>query len=117
MRYLFLLWGDEAGELALSDDERWAIVEAHGTFTQELRDAGRTVTGEVPGPAGEGKVLRRTHRAPSVTDGPFLETKEQLGGFYIIDCPDLDDAIAIAGRVPMSPGLAVEIRSILEFSD
>ena len=111
MRYLFLLWGDEAAELALSDDERRAIVEAHGVFLRGLRETGREVTGEPLGPSGEAVVVTAGRR-PSATDGPFLETKEQLGGFYVIECGDRNDAIAIAGRIPASPGLRVEIRAI-----
>jgi hypothetical protein len=109
MRYLFLLWGDEAAELALSADERRAIVAAHGGFIGGLQAEGRTLSGEPLGPAREAIVVGRR---PSVTDGPFLETKEQLGGFYLIDCADRDDAIAVARRIPASPGLQVEIRPI-----
>ena len=112
MRYLFLLWGDEAAELALPDADRRAIVDAHMAFTRELRDAGRAVSGEPLGPAREAIVVRRRGRSPSSTDGPFLETKEQLGGFYLIECADRADAIAVAERIPASPGLQVEIRPI-----
>ena len=110
MRYLFLLWGDEAAELALSADERTAIVRAHGAFLRGLLDAGRTATGEPLGPARDGLVVRP--RKPSATDGPFLETKEQLGGFYVIECADRDDAVGVARGIPASPGLVVEIRPI-----
>jgi hypothetical protein len=110
MRYLFLLWGDEAAELALSPAERRAIVEAHLAFAKRLRDDGRSVTGEALGPAREAVVVRR--RGETATDGPFLETKEQLGGFYLIECSGRADAIEIAGQVPDSPGLQVEIRAI-----
>ena len=84
MRYLFLLWGDEAAELALTGDERGAIVAAHGEFVRRIRAEGREATGEPLGPSGEAIVVGG--RRPSATDGPFLETKEQLGGFYVIDC-------------------------------
>jgi hypothetical protein len=110
MRYLFLLWGDEAAELALSDAERRAIVAAHGAFLRGLLDAGRTATGEPLGPSRDAVVV--SGRRPSATDGPFLETKEQLGGFYLVDCVDREDAIAVAGAIPGSPGLQVEIRAI-----
>ena len=110
MRYLFLLWGDEAAELALTADERHAIVVAHGAFAGGLIDEGRTVSGEALGPSAEGVVV--SGRRPSVTDGPFLETKEQLGGFYLIACADREDAVAVARRIPASPGLQVEIRAI-----
>jgi hypothetical protein len=110
MRYLFLLWGDEAAELALTDDERMAIVRAHGAFLRRTRDGGRDATGEPLGSSRDGVVVRR--RDGSAVDGPFLETKEQLGGFYLIDCRDRDDAIALAQEIPASPGLVVEIRAI-----
>ena len=110
MRYLFLLWGDEAAELALTSDERRRIVADHGAFLRGLLEAGRAATGEPLGPAGEGIVVRG--RRASATDGPFLETKEQLGGFYLIDCADRDDAVAVARLIPSSPGLTIEIRAI-----
>jgi hypothetical protein len=111
MRYLFLLWGDETAELALSGDERQAIVESHIVFSRTIRDEGRAVSGEPLGPSRNGLVVRRNG---SVTDGPFLETKEQLGGFYLIECRDDPDATAVAARIPSSPGLVVEIRAIPE---
>ena len=110
MRYLFLLWGDESSELALSDEERRAIVADHGAFLRRTRDGGREVTGEPLGASREAVVVRR--RDGSATDGPFLETKEQLGGFYVIDCRDRDEAVALAREIPASPGLVVEIRPI-----
>ena len=111
MRYLFLLWGDEAAELALPDAERRTIVERHIAFTRTIRGEGREVSGEPLGPSRNGLIVRRNG---SVTDGPYLETKEQLGGFYLIECRDGDDAAAVAARIPASPGLAVEIREIPE---
>lgn len=110
MRYLFLLWGDESAELGLTADERRAIVEAHGTFLREMQAGGRAVSGEPLGPSAEGIVVLR--RTGSATDGPFLETKEQIGGFYLVDCRDRQDAIDVARRIPASPGLVIEIRAI-----
>jgi hypothetical protein len=110
MRYLFLLWGDEAAELARSDAQRRAIVVAHVEFLRGLADAGRSVTGEPLGPSREAIIV--SGRRSSATDGPFLETKEQIGGFYVVDCVDRDDAIAVARAIPARPGLQVEIRAI-----
>jgi hypothetical protein len=110
MRYLFLLWGDEAAELALSDAERGAIMTAHGAFVRDLAAAGRSISGEPLGPSADAVVVRG--RAGSATDGPFLETKEQLGGFYVIECTDRADALEVAAAIPASPGLVVEIRAI-----
>ncbi|HEY3164758.1 MAG TPA: YciI family protein [Candidatus Limnocylindrales bacterium] len=110
MRYLFLLWGNEAAELAMSVEDRRAIVVAHGAFLRGLVDAGRSATGEPLGPSQEAIVYRP--RRPSATDGPYLETKEQLGGFYVVECRDRDDALEVARGIPASPGLVVEIRAI-----
>ena len=110
MRYLFLLWGDESAERALTDDERLDIVRAHGAFLRRVRENGREATGEPLGASRDGVVVRR--RDGSAVDGPFLETKEQLGGFYLIECADRDEAVALAREIPTSPGLVVEVRTI-----
>src|SRR3954469_23679760 len=102
MRFLLLLHGTESTEAELSADERRRIVDEHLTFGRELRDTGRLVIGEALGSSSEAKVVRDG----AVVDGPFAETKEQLGGFYVVDAPTLDDAIDVARRVPRSPGLA-----------
>jgi hypothetical protein len=109
VRYLFLLWGDEDAVTALPATDRRAIVDAHMAFSRTIAAEGHGISGEPVGSSRNARVLRSNG---SATDGPFLETKEQLGGFYVIECADLDDATAIAARVPASPGLAVEIREI-----
>jgi hypothetical protein len=98
VRYLLLLWGDAEAEEALPAEERRAIVEEHVAFSARLRDAGAMVLSEPVGPA--------------VIDGPFAETKEQIGGFYVIECSSDDEARRWADQVPQSPGLAVELREI-----
>jgi hypothetical protein len=108
MRFLLLLHGDEAAEEALSPAERRAIVDQHVAFSRDLRVAGQLVSGEPLGSSREGKIVSRR----GVTDGPFAETKEQVGGFYVIEAASMDDAVAIAQRVPQSPGMAVEVRAI-----
>ena len=112
MQYLILLYGDEAAERALDADERRAIVERHMALSEQLRDARALVAGEPLEPRGSARVLRRRNGRPVVTDGPFAETKEQLGGFYLLDCADLDEALEWARRVPESPGLVVEVRTV-----
>jgi hypothetical protein len=109
MRYLFLLYGDPAGEAALTPDERRAVVTGHLALGRELAAAG---TLEVAAALGDGvRVLRGDG---TVTDGPYAETKEQLGSVYLADCADADAALALARRMPASPGLTVEIREIME---
>ena len=111
MRFLFLLYGDEAAELALSPEERRAIVERHREFTADLAARGALLGGEALGSGARAAVVRGRE---SVTDGPFAETKEQLGGFYLVECADRAEAIALARLVPASPGSLVEVRPIAE---
>jgi hypothetical protein len=100
MKYLLLLWGDGDAEAELPADERRAIVEQHMVYSARLREAGAMVLGEPVGPA--------------LIDGPFAETKEQVGGFYVIECGSDDEARRWAEQVPQSPGLRKELRVIPE---
>jgi hypothetical protein len=109
MKFLLLLYGDEAAEAALAPKERRAIVERHIEWSRLLRDRGVLVSGEALTPPREAVVVRRGGR-PS--DGPFAETKEQLGGFYVLECGSRDQAVEYARLAPESPGLVVEIRPI-----
>jgi hypothetical protein len=109
MKFLLLLYGDEAAELALSPEEQRAIVDRHMTFSRELGERGPFLGGEGLAPSQKAVVVRRR----GVTDGPYIETKEQLGGYYLVECADRDAAIELARGVPDSPGLAIEVRPIM----
>jgi hypothetical protein len=113
MRFLFLIHGDSEAETALSPDERMAIVEQHIAYAAMLRERGAHAGGEaLEGP--ETASVVRPGPAPVVTDGPFAETKEAVGGFYVVDCATREEAIELAGKVPVSPGVAVEVLSCVE---
>jgi hypothetical protein len=115
VKFLFLLHGDAEVEGAMPQEERMRIVEEHMAFTQMLKDLGVYVSGEaLDDPRGSSVVVRPGDK-PVVTDGPFTETKEAIGGFYVIDVTDRDQAIELAKQVPRSPGLAVEVLRIAEF--
>jgi hypothetical protein len=113
MRYLLLLYGDEQAEQSMTPEERRAIVDQHIDLGRRLRAAGAVVAGEALSDSSEAKVLRRDGERSLVTDGPFAETKEQLGGFYLLECADIDEALAWAEQVPQSPGLVAEIRPVV----
>ena len=116
MRFLILLYGDEAGEAALSGEERRKIVEQHVGFVRRARDRGVLVHSDALTGSSDAKTIRHGDGGkPLVTDGLFAETKEQLGGFYVLDCADLDEALQWASAVPASPGLVVEVRPVSEF--
>ena len=113
MKFLFLIHGDEEAEAAMTPDERRAIVGAHMAYGQMLRDRGAYVLGEALEGSGAAAVVRPGER-PLVTDGPFAETKEGVGGFYVVECDSREEALALAGKVPSSPGAAVEVLPIAE---
>jgi hypothetical protein len=115
MRYLLLLHGDAVAEAALGPDERRAIVGEHLAFQRRLEDRGRLVRGEpLAGAEGAFAVRLQGDGTRLVTDGPFAETKEHLGSYYVIECDGRDDAEAVARDVPASPGLVVEVWPIAE---
>jgi hypothetical protein len=114
VKFLLLLHGDADGEEALPREERRRIVEEHVAYANMLRDLGVYVSGEALDDPKSAVVVRPGEK-PIVSDGPFAETKEAVGGFYVVDVGSRDEAIRLAGRVPVSPGLAVEVLTIAEF--
>jgi hypothetical protein len=113
VKYLLLLYGDAAAEAALTPEARRAIVEAHLRFQSRLRERGSLVRGEPLNGRAEAFTVRPGGR-PIVTDGPFAETKEQLGSYYVVECANREVAEAIAREIPASPGLVVEAWPIAE---
>jgi hypothetical protein len=111
MRFLFLIHGDREGEAALTSDQRTAIVDEHVAYAARLRERGVYVLGEAL--TGEAASVRPAEK-PLVTDGPFTETKEALGGFYLVDCASREEALELAGDVPQSPGVRVDVLSVAE---
>lgn len=113
MRFLFLIHGDDAAEAALTADERRAIVSEHMAYAATLRERGAYILGEALEGRSSAAVVRPGD-APVVTEGPFAEMKEAVGGFYVVDCASRDDALGLARRVPASPGVAVEVPTIAD---
>ncbi len=114
MRFLFLVHGDAEAEAAMTPDERRAIVGEHMAYAAMLRERGAHVLGEALEGRESAAVVRPGDR-PFVTDGPFAETKEGVGGFYVVECASREEALELAGKVPPSPGAAVEVLPIVEF--
>jgi hypothetical protein len=106
MEYVLLIYGDERRWAAHTEEERERMHEEHGQFAAGLRWDGQMLFGEPLEPTS----AARTLRGPLVTDGPFAETKEQLGGFYAIEAESLDEAVAIARRIPGAREITVEVR-------
>lgn len=115
MRYMLLLYGDETVESELTAEQWDAAIAAHNIFDAEARERGLNPTGEALQATNTATTVRFENGSPAMTtNGPFAETKEQLGGFYLLDCKDLDEALEMARKLPMSTG-SVEVRPVVEF--
>ena len=118
MRYLLLLYGNEQAAADQSPEDQAAEMDAWWKYTADLQGSGQYLGGEALQSIATATTVRLANGRPLVADGPFAETKEQLGGYYLIDVPDLDAAIAWAGKMPNLPGGGcVEIRPIMEFEE
>ena len=118
MRFLISLHINPAVLDALSDEEKAAIGGGHGKFIETLKESGELITTQALADPAQAVVVSVRNGQPAVTDGPFLESKEYLGGFYLVDCEDKDRAIELALRVPDAAieGLGVEVRQVM-FAD
>jgi hypothetical protein len=116
MKYLLALFGDESGWEDVTPEEMQAGMEPWNKFEQEVSAAGVKIAGEGLQPSNTAtsiKVGEGTDRM--VTDGPFAETKEQLGGFYLLECDNLDQALEWAKKVPLRAGGTIEVRPVMDY--
>jgi len=115
MRYVCLIY-DEGKKLgAMSKSESDAFMGEYFAFTEGIRKSGHFLAGEALQPVQAATTVRVRNGKVSTTDGPFAETKEQLGGFYLIDARDLNDAIQVASKIPSARLGSIEVRPIMEF--
>jgi hypothetical protein len=117
MKYALTIYGDESSREGVSAEEQQATSQAYGTLTQEMESKGAMLAGEGLYPTATATTVRVRDGERSVTDGPFAETKEQLGGFYVLDCNDLDEAIEWAAKIPGAQSGSVEIRPVMVFDE
>jgi len=106
MQYMLLIYSPEGGP----DDPE--VLKRYGAFTQEVRDAGKLVAGDRLEPSTAATTVRIRNGETLTTDGPFAETKELLGGYYILECESLDEALAYAEKIPAAEHGAVEVRPV-----
>jgi hypothetical protein len=115
MKYLLTLFGDESGFADRTPEQQAAAMKQWDIYTRDTIDAGVHLGGEGLQPSSTATTVRIPESGdPIVSDGPFAETKEQLGGYYLLDCKDLDEALAWAKRIPM-PGGTVEVRPVMDY--
>jgi hypothetical protein len=116
MRYVCLIYDNERELGSMSKSDADAFMGAYGQFTESIKKSGHYVAGEALQPVRTATSLRSRSGKLSTTDGPFMETKEQLGGFYLIEARDLDEARQIAARIPSIKTGTIEVRPVVDFS-
>ena len=116
MKYLCLVYIEEKTLDAMSENGLDALIDESLAYDKVLRKSGHYLVSEALQPVQAATTVRVRNGKLSVTDGPFAETKEQLGGFFLIDAKDLDEAIGIAARIPIARMGTVEIRPVIEIA-
>jgi hypothetical protein len=112
MRYALLICTDESSMAAFSPEEAAASSAEYDAFGQEMVARGVLKGGERLRPTTDATTVRVREGEVLTSDGPFAETKEQMGGFYLVDCADLDEAIEVASKIPGARNGSIEVRPI-----
>jgi hypothetical protein len=115
MKYMILIYGNEAAEAAMSQEEQQQWMGAHLSYARELREKGLMLGGEALLPTSTATTVRVRDGKTLTTHGPFAETHEQLGGFYIIEVENLDEALAWAAKNPSAGRGSIEVRPVMVF--
>jgi hypothetical protein len=115
MRYLLLIYGDEAGGADATPEDMQAMMGAYMEFGEAITAEGIMRGGDALQPSTSATTVRVRNGETMLSDGPFAETREQLGGFYMVECDSLDQAIDAARRIPGALTGAIEVRPIMEF--
>src|SRR5262249_44729773 len=114
MKYMLLIHTDEQAWRGLSDPERQRIYGEYRQFIQQIQSAGQHLAGSQLQPTSLATPVRVRNGKRLVTDGPFAETREQLAGYFLVEAKDLDEALAIAARIPSARDGAIEVRPVVE---
>jgi hypothetical protein len=117
VQYLLLIYGDQESYAQRSEEERGQVFQAYGAFTQELQSAGAMVGGNALQPVQTATTVRVRDGETLTTDGPFAETKEQLGGYYLVEAESLDEAIEWAAKIPGAQHGSIEVRPVMVFEE
>jgi hypothetical protein len=116
MQYMLLIYSDEKADVDATPEELEAWMGHYNQYTADLREAGAIVGGEALQPTAAATTVRVRDGKMLTTHGPFAETQEQLGGFYLIECDNLDGALQWAARCPGARVGSVEVRPVIDFS-
>lgn len=115
MKYLCLIYDNEKNWLETTPEEQGRIFAAHQNVMEEAQKRGQFAGGEGLEPSRNGKVLRVRDGKTVTTDGPFMELKEQLGGFYMFDCETIEQALELAAKIPEAESGSIEIRPCMVY--
>jgi hypothetical protein len=116
MQYMLLIYDDERVWSSLSEQERSAMMDEYGAFTNEVRKAGKYVAGDALQSVSTAKSVRVRDGDIATTDGPFAETKEQLGGYYLIEADSDEEALEWAAKIPSAKLGTIEVRPVMVFT-
>ena len=116
MQYLLMIYCDEASDAKRPKEELEAEMGAYWAFTEEVQKSGAHRGSEALHPSSTATTVKVRNGKTITTDGPFAETKEQLGGYYVVEANNLDEAIQWAVKIPHAKSSAIEIRPIVDFS-
>lgn len=114
MKYILLIYGNEAAEASGSEADQMEMFQAHIAYAREMREKGVMLAGDPLLPTSAATTMRVRNGKAVPTHGPFAETAEQLGGYYIIECANLDEALAWAAKNPSATYGSIEVRPIME---
>lgn len=115
MQYMLLIYGAESAEPVPGTPEFDAMLEGYAAFSKEVTDAGAFIAGNALQPGATATSVRVRNGENIITDGPFAETKETLGGYYLLECKDLDEAMAYAAKIPSATYGSVEVRPVMNY--
>jgi hypothetical protein len=115
MKYLLLIYGDEKAGVNMSKEEVDVMMGEYLAYTEAMQKAGVSLSGDALQPTATATTVRVKDGKKVTTHGPFAETKEQLGGYYLLNCDNLDEAIDWAAKCPGAQSGSIEVRPIMEF--
>ncbi|MBE2318142.1 YciI family protein [Solirubrobacter sp. CPCC 204708] len=115
MKFLAIIYNDESIYADATQEQIAASFEAHGAFAGAAGEAGVLLGGEGLEPTAAATTVRVRDGERMLTDGPYAETKEQLGGYYLLECKDLDEALTWAAQIPEAKFGAVEVRPVMDY--
>ena len=117
MKYLCLIYSEPKVWAGMSDDDRKRMSADYYAFTDQIKKSGHYLGGNPLQPVSTAASVRVRNGKPSATDGPFAETKEQLGGYYLIEAADMDEAIVVAAGIPGAKVGTIEVRPVAPFGN